>query len=47
MAHVISKRASLSRRTVLRGLTAAHAPVLIGLPPLVSMFNFNGTASRR
>ena len=44
MAHVISKHARLSRRTLLRGLTAAHAPVLIGLPPLVSMFNLNGTA---
>ena len=44
MAHVISNRIRLSRRTFLRGMTAAQAPVLIGLPPLVSMFNFNGTA---
>ena len=44
MAHVISKRNRLSRRTFLRGMTAAQAPVLVGLPPLVSMFNFNGTA---
>ena len=44
MAHVISKRNRLSRRTFLRGMTASQAPVLIGLPPLVSMFNFNGTA---
>ena len=28
----------------LRGLTAAHASVLVGLPPLVSMFNSTGTA---
>jgi hypothetical protein len=44
MAHVISKRTRLSRRTFLRGITAAQAPVLVGLPPLVSMFNGNGTA---
>ena len=44
MAHVISKRNRLSRRTFLRGMTVSQAPVLIGLPPLVSMFNFNGTA---
>ena len=44
MAHVFSKRNRLSRRTFLRGITAAQAPVVIGLPPLVSMFNSNGTA---
>jgi hypothetical protein len=44
MAHVINKRFRLSRRTFLRGMTAAQAPVLVGLPPLVSMFNLNGTA---
>jgi len=44
MAHVISKRNRLSRRTFLRGITVSQAPVLIGLPPLASMFNFNGTA---
>ena len=44
MAHVISKRNRLSRRTFLRGITASQAPVLIGLPPLVSMFNSSGTA---
>ena len=43
MAHVINKRTRLSRRTFLRGMTAAQ-PVLVGLPPLVSMFNLNGTA---
>ena len=44
MAHFISKRFRLSRRTFLRGLTAAQAPVVVGLPPLISMFNRNGTA---
>jgi hypothetical protein len=44
MAHVISKRNRLSRRTFLRGIGAAQAPILVGLPPLASMFNFNGTA---
>ena len=44
MAHVISRRSRLSRRTFLRGITVTQAPVLIGLPPLVSMFNSNGTA---
>jgi hypothetical protein len=34
----------LSRRTFLRGLTVAQAPVLLGLPPLASMFNSDGTA---
>jgi hypothetical protein len=34
----------LSRRIFLKGLTLSHAPVIIGLPPLVSMFNANGTA---
>jgi hypothetical protein len=44
MAHVISKRTRLSRRTFLRGMTAAQGSILVGLPPLVSMFNVNGTA---
>jgi hypothetical protein len=44
MAHVISKRFRLSRRTFLRGLTALQAPVVVGLPPLISMFNTNGNA---
>src|SRR5579863_7748226 len=42
MASILTKRSSLSRRIFLKG--AAHAPLLIGLPPLVSMFNSNGTA---
>ena len=44
MSHVITKRSRLSRRTLLKGLSLSHAPVLIGLPPLISMFNSTGTA---
>src|ERR1700754_204017 len=40
MANVITKRVRLSRRMLLKGLTK----VVVGLPPLVSMFNSNGTA---
>ena len=44
MSQVITKRTRLSRRIFLKGLTAAHAPVVVGVPPLVSMFNSTGTA---
>ena len=44
MSYFMSKRKRLSRRTFLRGLTAGQAPVVLGLPPLVSMFNSDGTA---
>ena len=44
MSQVIVKRPRLSRRIFLRGLTLSQAPVLVGLPPLVSMFNSSGTA---
>ncbi|MGH9722249.1 MAG: DUF1552 domain-containing protein [Bryobacteraceae bacterium] len=44
MSHVITKRARLSRRVFLKGITLSGAPVSVGLPPLVSMFNANGTA---
>src|SRR5713226_5946856 len=44
MSQVITKRHRLSRRIFLRGLTLSQAPVLVGLPPLVSMFNSTGTA---
>ena len=44
MSQVITKRNRSSRRIFLKGLTAAHAPVVVGVPPLVSMFNSNGTA---
>jgi hypothetical protein len=44
MSHVITKRSRLSRRIFLKGLTLSQAPVVVGLPPLVSMFNSAGTA---
>src|SRR5438034_520919 len=44
MSQVITKRARLSRRIFLKGLTAAKAPVIVGVPPLISMFNSIGTA---
>jgi len=44
MANVITKRLRLSRRLFLKGITATQAPVAIGLPPLISMFNSAGTA---
>jgi hypothetical protein len=44
MASIITKQSSLSRRIFLKGATLAHAPVIIGLPPLISMFNSTGTA---
>jgi hypothetical protein len=44
MPQVITKRVRFSRRALLKGLTAAGSPVVIGLPPLVSMFNSHGTA---
>jgi Protein of unknown function (DUF1552) len=34
----------MSRRTLLKGLTLSQASVIVGLPPLVSMFNAAGTA---
>lgn len=44
MSQIITKRKRLSRRIFLRGLTAAQLPVVVGIPPLVSMFNSTGTA---
>jgi hypothetical protein len=44
MSQVITKRPRLSRRALLKGLTLSQVPVIIGLPPLVSMFNSVGTA---
>src|SRR5439155_22111186 len=44
MAAVITKRVRLSRRAFLKGCTLSHAPIAVGLPPLVSMFNSTGTA---
>ena len=44
MASVLTKRSRLSRRIFLKGITLAQSRILIGLPPLVSMFNSTGTA---
>src|SRR3954453_8363146 len=44
MSQVITNRVRISRRSLLKGLTASGAPILVGLPPLVSMFNSLGTA---
>ena len=44
MANPITKRPRLSRRLFLKGLSAAQSSVIVGLPPLVSMFNSHGTA---
>jgi len=44
MSQVITKRTRLSRRIFLKGLTAAQIPVIVGVPPLISMFNSMGTA---
>jgi hypothetical protein len=44
MPQIITKRVRLSRRLFLKGLTMAQAPVIVGVPPLISMFNSTGTA---
>jgi len=44
MSNVITKRARLSRRRILKGMGLSGASAWIGLPPLVSMFNSVGTA---
>lgn len=44
MSQLITNRVRLSRRSLLKGLTAAGAQIVVGLPPLVSMFNSTGTA---
>src|SRR6476660_8141505 len=44
MSQVITKRVRFSRRAMLKGLTAAGSRIVVGLPPLVSMFNSTGTA---
>src|SRR2546426_7311626 len=44
MSQVITKRSRISRRALLKGLTASGSQIVIGLPPLVAMFNSNGTA---
>ncbi|MEO8131822.1 MAG: DUF1552 domain-containing protein [Bryobacteraceae bacterium] len=44
MSQVITNRIRTSRRSLLKGITAAGAQIVVGLPPLVSMFNSTGTA---
>src|SRR5450432_1534026 len=44
MSQIITDRVRTSRRALLKGLTAAGAQIMIGLPPLASMFNSTGTA---
>lgn len=44
MSQVITSRVRMSRRALLKGITAAGAQITVGLPPLVSMFNSHGTA---
>ena len=44
MSQLITNRVRLSRRSLLKGITAAGAQIAVGLPPLVSMFNSTGTA---
>src|SRR5215472_9537473 len=44
MSQVITKRVRISRRSLLKGITATGAPIVVGLPPLVAMFNSQGTA---
>jgi Protein of unknown function (DUF1552) len=44
MSQLITNRVRLSRRSLLKGITAAGARIAIGLPPLTSMFNSIGTA---
>jgi len=44
MSQVITKRARISRRSLLKGMTAAGSRIAVGLPPLAAMFNSLGTA---
>src|SRR5262245_18548907 len=44
VSNITSKRAGLSRRTFLKGISLTGASIRVGLPPLVSMFNALGTA---
>ena len=44
MSQVITNRTRISRRALLKGATASGARIVVGLPPLVAMFNSHGTA---
>src|SRR5499426_1682513 len=44
VSNINTKRGRLSRRTFLKGLTLTGTSVSVGLPPLISMFNAQGTA---
>jgi Protein of unknown function (DUF1552)./Protein of unknown function (DUF1592)./Protein of unknown function (DUF1588)./Protein of unknown function (DUF1585). len=44
MSQVITSRVRVSRRALLQGVTAAGSRIIVGLPPLVAMFNSHGTA---
>ena len=44
MSQLITNRVRLSRRAILKGLTAAGSRIVVGLPPLAAMFNSHGTA---
>ena len=44
MSQIITSRVRTSRRALLKGITAAGARIVVGIPPLVSMFNSAGTA---
>jgi hypothetical protein len=44
MSQIIVNRVRTSRRSLLKGITAAGARIAVGLPPLASMFNSTGTA---
>ncbi|HYI95707.1 MAG TPA: DUF1552 domain-containing protein [Bryobacteraceae bacterium] len=44
MSQVITKRVRVSRRAFLKGVTLSGTAIQVGLPPLVSMFNSQGTA---
>ena len=42
MSQVITNRIRISRRALLKGFTASGARIVVGLPPLVAMFNSPG-----
>ena len=44
MALFLREGTPLARRAFLKGLTAGHAAIAVGLPPLASMFNSTATA---